>query len=92
MDLLVQTLNLILLIYAKLHYLCTIVAQSFHVRICRGGEKNMNIKPALRVTAMEMMAMAPKFLHISSTASATNLLPLLPYTSLLMPTLRHLSR
>ena len=39
MDLLFQVLNLILLVSEKLHYMCTILVQSYSLRICReGGE------------------------------------------------------
>ena len=51
----------------------------------------MKRKPYLRVMVMEGMATVQKCLHLSSTASATTLLPFPPYASLLMPIMWHFS-
>ena len=51
----------------------------------------MSRKSAFRAIAMEGVEMAPKLLHLSSTASTEILSPFSPYVSLLIPTMWHFS-
>ena len=53
----------------------------------RSGIIYLNIKSALRVVLIQVMATVPKFLHISSEAGCTTLSPFSHYASLLVHTM-----
>ena len=91
MDMIIQTLNLILLKYAKLHCLCTSIVHNSPLSIFRGGGETYEQKIIYKIIVIEGMAILPKMLHISSTSGDTTLSPLSLYASLLMPSMCHFS-
>ena len=91
-DLIVQTLNLILPTSSKLHCLCTILADTPPPKNkLETEEKFSGHKISFKGDGFGRDGNDTIFLHLSSTADATTMSPFSPYASLIMPTMWNFS-